>query len=219
MTDLDLSQYIVNSHWSDLLLALGKYEEGQYQFALSATYEQFWETCPKGEWLLHWIAKEKSTDHKLIVHTACQCARLALPYCKDKQQRPLKCIETTEKWCRGEATSEEVKQARSAAWEACSAGYTASAAAYAAYAASAAGSAASASYAASTAAAAASASAASAASAAASASAAYHAAPKNKEAAYQKRQLQTANLVRSLITRPDKMVEEYEHILKLKAFL
>ena len=195
---MDLSQIIVNSHWSDIILALGKYEEGQYQFALSATYEQFWETCPKGEWLLHWIAKEGNTEHKLIVHAACQCARLTLPYRKDKQQRPLKCIETTEKWCRGEATLEEVKQAGNAAWEACYAAYAASAAAvYAAAAASAASASASASAYAS----------------------AYHAAPKNKEAAYQKRQLQTADLVRSLIPMPTKLVEEYEHILKLKDFL
>ena len=127
---------------------------------------------------------------------------------KTSSNRPLKCIETTEKWCRGEATLEEVKQAENAAWEA----------RYAAYAASAAASAGSASASASAASAsAASASAASAASA--SAASAYHAAPKNKEAAYQKMQLKTADLVRSLITRPDKMVEEYEHILKLKAFL
>ena len=180
--------------------------EGQYQFALPLTYEQFWETCPKGEWLLYWIVKEKSTDHKLIVHAACQCARLALPYCKDKQQRPLKAIETTEKWCRGEATLEEVKQAENAAWNARSSAY-----------------------------------------AAAAAFLLLMLLllllmlllllllllmlllllllllmllmllitkppdnPCNSK---------TADLVRSLIPRPDKMVEEYEHILKLKAFL
>jgi len=208
MIELDYPSIIKNSHWSDLLLALGQYEEEQYQFALSTTYEQFWETCPKGEWLLHWVVKEKSTDHKLIVHAACQCARLALPYCTDKKQRPLKAIETTEKWCRGEATSEEVKQAGNAAWG------VHSVAGSAARSAASAGSAAAAAYAAVYAASAS----ADAAAAAASASA-YHAAPKNKEAAQQKMQLQTADLVRSLITRPDKMVEEYEHILKLKAFL
>jgi hypothetical protein len=192
---IDLTQIIVNAHWSDLLLVLGEYEEDQYQFALSHTYQQFWETCPAGEWLLHWISREGFTDHKQIVHAACQCARLALPYCTDKEQRPLKAIETTEKWLRGGATLEEVKQARHAAFAVPAASYAASAASYAA----------SAAYYASA--------------AAYAAAAAYYAAPNKQKAAQQAIQLQTADLVRSLIPRPDKMVEEYERILKIRAFL
>ena len=41
----------------------------------------------------------------------------------------------------------------------------------------------------------------------------------NSETSRRSMQLQTADLVRSLIPRPDKMVDEYEHTLKLKAFL
>ena len=205
MVELDHPSIIKNSHWSYLILYLGQYGEDQYQFALSLTYEQFWETCPKGEWLLHWIIKEGNTDRKAIVHAACQCVRLVLPYCTDKQQRPLKAIETTEKWIRGEATSEEVKQAGNAAWNA---GFSASSAGspvyYAAYASSAIGFANYAAHAANYA-----------------AHAAYYAAcvVSSSETAKQAMQLQTADLVRSLIPIPIKLVDEYEHILKLKAFL
>jgi hypothetical protein len=198
---MDFGAIIKNNHWSDLLLNLGTYEENQYQFALSHTYQQFWETCPRGEWLLHWIAQEESTPHKQIVYAACQCARLALPYCEDKQQRPLKAIETTEKWIRGEATIEEVKQAREAVYAAATS--TASTAYAACHAASAAY------YAADTAVS----------FPYAAASAAYYAASNNQGAARQAMQLQTADIVRSLIPRPDKLVDEYQRILELKAFL
>ena len=204
---MDYPSIIKKSHWSDLLLPLGQYDQDQYEFALSTTYEQFWETCPKGEWLLHWIAQEGNTPHKTIVHAACQCARLALPYRTDKQQRPLKCIETTEKWCRGEATLEEVEQVRDAAWTtAYSVADYAADAGHAVY--SAGNSAAYAAYFAAYAAA----------SAFAYVAYAAYAADKS-ETALQKMQLQTADLVRSLIPMPTKLVDEYEHILKLKAFL
>lgn len=212
---IDLTQSIVNSHWSDLILYLGQYRKEQYQFALRLTYQQFWETCPRGEWLLDWIAKEGNTNRKLIVYAACQCARLALPYCTDQQQRPLKAIETTEKWIRGEATLKEVKQAgdavRAAYYDASdfssfhasayhpSSYHTFNAAYYAASATATASDVSDAAFSA--------------------VFAAYYAAPKNKEAARQSMQLQTADLVRSLIPRPDKMVKEYEQILRLKAFL
>jgi len=199
---MDYPAIIKNSHWSDLLLALGYYHQNQYQFALSTTYQQFWETCPKGEWLLYWIVKEKSTEHKLIVHAACQCARLALPYCKDKQQRPLKAIETTEKWCRGEATLEEVKQVRDAAWDAASA--DTDAADYAVYVA--------AYYAAAY-------YSGHAVDAAVAAYCSGHAVDAADYAADAAGKSETADLVRSLIPMPTKLVDEYEHILKLKAFL
>jgi hypothetical protein len=189
--EIDYPSIIKKAHWSDLLLVLGEYGEDQYQFALSHTYQQFWETCPRGEWLLHWIAKEKSTPHKQIVYAACQCARLALPYCTDKQQRPLKAIETTEKWIRGAATIEEVKQAGYAAWNFSTAATYAAYTAYYAY-----------SY-------------------IHGPSAAYCAsiAAGKSEADQQSTQLQSANLVRSLIPRPTKNVEEFERVLKLRAFL
>ena len=73
-------------------------------------------------WIIAKTAVE--SDRKTIVSIACECARLALPYTKDP--RVLACIETTEAWTRGEATIEQVRSARWAAYAA------ADAAAYAA---------------------------------------------------------------------------------------
>jgi hypothetical protein len=57
----------------------------------------------------------ESDGRKKLVIACCECARLALPIYEKKHpgdNRVLVCIETTEKWARGEATIEQVKQAR-----------------------------------------------------------------------------------------------------------
>ena len=115
------------------------------------TLEAAWLACERGDWLL-WFSAKRGVDLKIIVRAACECARLALPHTKDP--RVLSCIETAEKWTRGEATIEEVRVLRSvaeaaAASAAASAAAASASAAYAAYAAaSAAASAADAAYAA-----------------------------------------------------------------------
>jgi len=96
--------------------------------------QEVWDTCPRGDWLL-WLLGKKATeaDRKNLVLIACECARLALPYTKDS--RVLACIETAEKWTRGEATIEQVREARRNADAASDAAYAAASdAAYAAYA-------------------------------------------------------------------------------------
>ncbi|MCV5968765.1 putative immunity protein, partial [Lactococcus petauri] len=67
-----------------------------------------------------------------LVLAACECARTALPFTKDP--RVLVCIETTERWCRGEATLAEVRKEMTdaAAYADADAAYAAYAAAYAA---------------------------------------------------------------------------------------
>jgi len=80
-----------------------------------------------------WLAAKIEVDRKLIVKAACQCARLALPHVPAGETRPLIAIETTEKWCEGEATIEEVRKAAEAAYAAAYATvYAAARAAYAA---------------------------------------------------------------------------------------
>src|SRR3990167_7313767 len=84
-----------------------------------------WNECHRGDWLL-WIIPRIGVDHKLVVLAACACARLALKYVplrildrsRDTTQ-PLHTIETTEAWCRGEATIEQVREARVAVRAAC----------------------------------------------------------------------------------------------------
>ncbi len=73
-------------------------------------------------------------SRRLGVALACVVAREALRYVPEGELRPLRAIETAERWTRGEATVEECRQAASAA----SSAYAASAAAYAANAANAA---------------------------------------------------------------------------------
>ncbi len=91
------------------------------------SHEEIWATCPQGDWLL-WLAGKANIDRKVLVMAACACTRLALRFVKEGELRPVKCIETTEAWCRGEATIEQVKEARREAAYA----YAAAAAAYAA---------------------------------------------------------------------------------------
>jgi len=82
-----------------------------------------WALCPDPRWSL-WLAGRAQVDRTLLVLTACEIARTALVHVPAGELRPLRAIETAEAWCRGEATTEQVRAARSAA---------AAAAAYAAY--------------------------------------------------------------------------------------
>ena len=85
-------------------------------------------------WLL---GKIPSTDRKILVLAACECARQSLHLVPEGEDRPRLAIETAEKWARGEASIEEVKTAAAAAYYAAAAYASADAAAY--YAADAAG--------------------------------------------------------------------------------
>ena len=109
------------------------------------TIEEAWANCEKGDWML-WLAGRlagdpESESRKRLVLTACECARLALPYVKGGEQSPLKAIETAEQWAKGETniTLSDVRAAAAAAYAAAAAhayaAYAAAAAAYAAYAA------------------------------------------------------------------------------------
>ena len=101
-----------------------------------------WDNCERGDWmawLLGRTVKKNSKAHKKLVLVACKIARDVLYLIPSKEKRPLIAIETAEKWCRGEATTEEVRAAADAAADAAAAAaaaataYAADAAAYAAY--------------------------------------------------------------------------------------
>ena len=77
-----------------------------------------WDNCERGDWML-WLAgktagKPKSVKRKKLVLCACECARLALKYVPKGEDRPLKCIETAEAWARGEASYDDLVEARRA---------------------------------------------------------------------------------------------------------
>ena len=81
------------------------------------TSQELWLDCKRGDWML-WLVGKFSGEpgcekRKKLVLTACKCARLALPYVQTGEERPLKAIETTEQWARGEngVTLENVEAA------------------------------------------------------------------------------------------------------------
>ena len=88
----------------------GKFKSGQ----------SAWDNSVRGDWMLWLVGKTSgkpmSVKRKKLVLCACECARLALKYVPKGEDRPLKCIETAESWARGEATIEEVRVARRAAY-------------------------------------------------------------------------------------------------------
>ena len=136
------------------------------EWAKGKDLAEIWTTCKRGDWLLwlvgRMVGREGWPDRTAIVLVACDCAELALPFVPQGEDRPRIAIETARKWVRGEATIEEVSQARAAAAADAAAAYAAAAyaaadaaAAYAAAAYAAAAAAAAAAYAAAAAAAAA----------------------------------------------------------------
>jgi hypothetical protein len=89
-----------------------------------------WAACERGDWLL-WLAAKAHLDRKRLVQAACACARQALDYIPDGEDRPRLAIETAEAWARGEATIEELRKAAGAANAAANAAAYAYAAAWA----------------------------------------------------------------------------------------
>ncbi len=76
-----------------------------------------WETCQDARWMLDAVAKT-GLDARLLVRTACACARVCLGEVLPGEGRPLRAIETAEAWVRGEASREEVLAASSASRDA-----------------------------------------------------------------------------------------------------
>jgi len=74
-----------------------------------------WQECERGDWML-WLCSTKSwPERKAIVRVACDCAELVLPIYENNHpndSRVRDCIETTRKWTCGEATLEDVRNAR-----------------------------------------------------------------------------------------------------------
>ena len=121
------------------LRGLNPCEEGLKYAESFGSLQKAWDSCERGDWMLWLLGKlsgpPESESRKELVLIACQCARTALKYVeKGDEKRPLKAIQTAEKWAKGAATIEEV---RAAAAYAANAAYAAADAAYAAYAASA----------------------------------------------------------------------------------
>jgi hypothetical protein len=101
---------------------LKSYSTKTYDWVDSQTdYLSAWESCEYGDWLL-WISENLYSElgselHRLIVLTACKCARLSIKYIPERNLIPLNAIETTEKWVKGEVNIEEVGRAEEECWK------------------------------------------------------------------------------------------------------
>jgi hypothetical protein len=106
------------------------------EWANSQDPRKAWYACDHGDWLL-WLAATLNLRRQTFVRAACACARTALQYVPDGEDRPRIAIKTAERWCDGKATLDEVRKAAAAADANYAAAYAAGAAddAYAAYAA------------------------------------------------------------------------------------
>ena len=74
-----------------------------------------WEACERPDWLIWWLKRQPATDRKTLVRIACACARTALRFVPEGEERPRLSIETTERWLVGDAAIEEVRTAAAAA--------------------------------------------------------------------------------------------------------
>jgi hypothetical protein len=90
-----------------------------------------WEMCERPDWMI-WFARRRSVERKVLVRIACDCARTALRFVPEGEDRPRLAIEAAERWTLGEATIDEVRVAAAYAAAARAALYAADAAADAA---------------------------------------------------------------------------------------
>ncbi len=70
-----------------------------------------WAECGRGDWML-WLAARAGMDRRVVVAACCACVRTLLPRIPADEALPLAAVETVERWCRGEASIDEVRAAR-----------------------------------------------------------------------------------------------------------
>jgi len=76
-----------------------------------ASFYDLWEEAIDPDWFTYLAIAGGATKEQLVF-AGCAVARLCLHLIPEGDDRPRIAIETAEKWCRGEATAEQVKDAR-----------------------------------------------------------------------------------------------------------
>jgi hypothetical protein len=79
------------------------------------TMAQAWAECERADWMLWLLAKLDGCYSPRLRLAACACARTALQYVPDGEDRPRLAIECAERFARGEATDAELRAAGAAA--------------------------------------------------------------------------------------------------------
>ena len=92
----------------------GACREARVWLATQSDPRAAWEACERADWMI-WYARRRDVDPKAFVRIACDCARTALPFVPEGENRPRLAIEAAERWMRGEATIDEVRDAANAA--------------------------------------------------------------------------------------------------------
>lgn len=111
--------------------------EPAIEWANGKDLETAWNTCERGDWMIWLLTESKNevTDQELRL-IAVECCRSIQHLMTD--QRSINAVDVAERYANGEATDEELRQARAAAEDAGAAAREAGAAAWAARAAAAA---------------------------------------------------------------------------------
>ena len=73
-----------------------------------------WDACHRADWLI-WIASRAGASDSALRVAACACARTALRHIPADEERPLRAIETAERFARDAASQSELDAARAAA--------------------------------------------------------------------------------------------------------
>ena len=109
------------------LESLGACPEAR-EWAGARTATETWEQCERADWLLWWAAKTEANTHQQVVLAACACARRALRFVPEGEDRPRLAIEAAERWA-AEPTKDNQRAAAWAAAEAAAAAWAAAEAA------------------------------------------------------------------------------------------
>ena len=93
--------------WQHRLVELGACADAREWAAPYATFAEAWAACERGDWMLWLIGRANaappdSVARQQLVLAACACARLVLSHVTAGEQRPLRAIETAERWANGE---------------------------------------------------------------------------------------------------------------------
>jgi hypothetical protein len=117
--ELEYPVIMVKMHWSEKLPS-NACESAVAWARTQESLAQAWVNCTRGDWMLWLLGKNVgepgSEDRKPFALACAECARLALPFVKGGEFRPVRCIETLESWARNEgATLDDVRDAAVAA--------------------------------------------------------------------------------------------------------
>ena len=127
----------VNNLDLDWLRSLGLPESYYNYFSQFPTLQEGWDNCDDARYMLRLLFlatpyRRGDETHKRLVSITNAVARTVLPFEGKYKEVTKKCLDTTDKWCRGEASIEEVRAAANAAYDADDAVDAATYAAYAA---------------------------------------------------------------------------------------